>query len=1534
MRSRRADRILLGLLGAVSYLPLFLSRPGMVAADTKQYLYLDPGRLTAGAASMWDPNTGLGTVTHQNIGYLLPMGPYYSLIGWLGVPMWVGQRIWMGSLMLAAGTGVAYCARKLGLEGPGRAVAALAYTLSPYILDYLDRISAILMPWAALGWLIGLTVAAARTGRRRYPALFALVVAVVGGVNATSILLVLVAPAVWLAHAAWVSREITGRRAVRTVLTLAALSLLVSLWWAAGLWAEGRYGINILRVTETVPTVSRSSSASEVLRGLGYWYFYGWDKVQPWTLQAVPYTQSPWLLAVSFLLPGIAVLLGLVARWTYRSFCLALIGVGTAVAVGAFPFTDPSLFGAVIKGASAGSTLALAMRSVDRIVPLVVLGLALLMGSGLTGLRLRRPGWGLAAAGLCSGLVAANLPALWTGGLIAANLSRPSRLPTYWTAAASYLNSLGSSTRVLGLPGEDFGAYSWGVTQDPVPPGLLDRSYVSRQVVPAGSPASANLLQALDEPIQEGTFDPAALAPVARLMSVGQILLQSDLQYERYHLPLPQVLYRELVPPPAGISGPRAFGAPDPAPVIRYPLDSEARLGIPTGTPQPPALAVFNVSDPRPLVRAEDAGAPLVIAGDGAGVVEAAGAGLLAGNPTILYAATRQSVPAGATLVVTDTNPLANYRWGSLRDNVGQVQQPGAPGLSPSPSDYTLPVFPGQTPADQTVLQVSGLKSVQASTYGDSLTFTPENAPLNAFDGDPHTAWTFGAHASVTGVRIQAGLLHPVTADHVVLTQAVFRGQVKRHITSVTLLFDGGKPVTVPLTAASLTPAGQTVSFPARTFSRFELVVDGATGGADKRFDGLPPVGFSSITIPGVPAAHGSLRLPTDLLAATGAASQQHPLDILMQRSRAPEQPRHDPEPAMSRTFSLPTARTFSVAGTAEINAGDSDYLINQLVGLTPQGPVPAAAPAPSPGPATIVAANSSTRLDGDRNARANQAVDGNPATAWVAETGPQAGEWLRVWTDKPISFDHLDLRVVNDGRHSLPSRITISTGSGTRTVDVPVPPVGTGRPQGSTSLVPVSFPALSGRSVQVTVDAVHQVRVPDYFSTFAGLTDELPVGIAELGLPGVVQPAAPPGVPAVCSPGLLQIDGRPIDVEVTGSTSAALAGSQIALRPCGNSANGVALGPGTHTVQTSPRLPLGWSIDQLRLESQAGGAPTTPTAVTTAAVDRPAPATVRVDGQNRTGMTVTVDRDGRPMWLVLGQSFNAGWSATTAGGRSLGAAHLVDGFANGWYLPAGPPGPLVVHLRWTPQTLVWAALGVSGAAVVGCLLAVAVPETVALRRRRRPGPDGGARPGARLPVAADLGPQPASLAALLALPSGPGAGARPVASRLVVAAAAWGLLTAFFTRPSIGAVAAAAALAAGWWRPGRAVCRIAAVVALLALAGYAVEQQVAYRYWPTIDWPADLSSANDLAWLGLALLGSDLVGAAARLRAGGRSTLATAWRRHGDGGRPGRRFGGGRGPRASRGGGGGRLGASIRRRLRAREAGAGHAAPDTPPPG
>src|SRR5688572_10098029 len=104
--TRKASRLEILALALVSYVPFLLSSPGDVPADTKQYLYLDPARLLERAPFMWDPHIGAGTVPHQNIGYLFPMGPFYWVFQQLGVPDWVAQRLWLRTLTLAAGLGV------------------------------------------------------------------------------------------------------------------------------------------------------------------------------------------------------------------------------------------------------------------------------------------------------------------------------------------------------------------------------------------------------------------------------------------------------------------------------------------------------------------------------------------------------------------------------------------------------------------------------------------------------------------------------------------------------------------------------------------------------------------------------------------------------------------------------------------------------------------------------------------------------------------------------------------------------------------------------------------------------------------------------------------------------------------------------------------------------------------------------------------------------------------------------------------------------------------------------------------------------------------------------------------------------------------------------------------------------------------------------------------------------------------------------------------------------------------------------------
>ena len=92
----------------------------------------------------------------------------------------------------------------------------------------------------------------------------------------------------------------------------------------------------------------------------------------------------------------------------------------------------------------------------------------------------------------------------------------------------------------------------------------------------------------------------------------------------------------------------------------------------------------------------------------------------------------------------------------------------------------------------------------------------------------------------------------------------------------------------------------------------------------------------------------------------------------------------------------------------------------------------------------------------------------------------------------------------------------------------------------------------------------------------------------------------------------------------------------------------------------------------------------------------------------------ITAHTDGKPFWLVLGQSHNRGWRART-GSHDLGAPTLVDGYANAWLIHPARAGTLHIGLEWTPQRYVWIAIAVSIAGIALCLVILLLT-----RRRRR----------------------------------------------------------------------------------------------------------------------------------------------------------------------------------------------------------------------
>ncbi len=1457
-----------GLVALLAFIPMLASQPGTVTDDTKTYLYLDPGRYIRQAISLWDPKVGLGTVTHENIGYLLPMGPFYWAMAELHVPLWVAQRLWMGVLLFAAGAGVLYLCRTIGVSGPGRYVTALGFMFTPYVLQYSGRISVILMPWAGLPWMVAFVALALRRGGWRYPALFALVVALVSGINASSILYVGIAPALWLPYAVVVARDSTWRKAWGVTWRIGLLSALVSLWWAVGLQVEAAYGINVLKYTETVPSTSAASLASEIIRGLGYWYFYGADRAGAWTQTSIAYTQNLWLIGASFVVPALCFAAAVFTRWRHRAYFVLITVVGMVLAVGPNPYSDPSTVGSVIKAFMVETTAGLALRSTDRASPLVILSLAMFLGAGVSAVAARVRRTGLIVGGFAAAAVIAAATPLWSGGILADGFSQPAVPPLYVRQAAAALNTTNPATRVYALPGNNFAAYRWGDTIDTVYPGLMTRPFVTHEQQIMGSLATADLLQALDSPLQQGTMDWNTLAPMSSLMSAGNVLVQYDQAYERYDTPNPQQLAVDLATTPSGLTDPVAYGTPRPnVPLI--PHIDEATLSRPPSQRWTAPLVTYHVTNPRPVVRTESTRTPLVLAGDASGIVNASSVGLLAGNPTILYAGTldtdpslrRATLGSSADLVVTDTNRKQGYRWNSLNENTGYTETSGQPPDTADPTDSPIKLFPGAPANAQTTTTLHGVSSVTASSYGSSISYLPEDRPAAALDGNTQTAWLDGSFGDPRGQWWQVVLQEPLAIDHLTLVQPQ-TGDPDRWITKATLTFDGRHPVTVPLGPASRTAAGQEVAFPARTATTLRITVSGV-GNAQ---DGTPvnsrsSIGFAEVGIPGV-TVNESVTMPEDLLRAAGTASGNDRLSVIMTRLRSSgTPPRADTETALARTFWLPTARTFSLVGQARISPLIPDDEIDRLVGR--------------PGADhTGIVAYSLGRLPGDLKAGAIATVDGDPSTVWEPGFGAthQAGQWLQYRLPRPITFDRLDLKVVADGLHSVPTSITVAADSGSATVRLPA--IADSTVAGSLVDVPVSFPSLTGQSIRITFDTVRLQTTPNYYSQSA---IALPLGIAEVGIPGLQAASVPASIPASCRSDLVTVDGKPIWVSVSGSTAAALGRQALDVSLCGPDAGGLALGPGSHTLRSTMGQVSGFDVDQLAFDSAPGGAPmpAAPSSggagsTTTASALAPPPVStspvVRVTGQSPTSIHLTVAGvhagPGQvPFDLVLGQSVNAGWTATVAGVGSLGRPILIDGFANGWRVDpatlaaAVHDGTLSVNLVWQPQQRVDWALILSLLAIIACVV-LAIGPVRSRRRTGRPGrgdsaqdeedplevelpaPDRLDGPSLVMPFRAEAPRSPVWVAVVAGLVTGAVGGAISTAGIGLAAGVATGIVLVV---PRL-----------------RTVLGVGAVAGIVSAGTYMVLHQHADRIPAGGEWTIFFATASTLAWAGVVFLGAD----------------------------------------------------------------------------
>jgi len=1244
-----------GFLALVAYLPALLAKPGRMPTDTKLYLYLDPGRLITDAPFTWDTRQFGGWVPHQTIAYLWPQGPWYWMWQHLGVTDWIAHRLWIGTLLLLGAWGVMWTARLLGLSRGGALVAAVVYQLSPYVLPYLSRTSAMLLPWAALGWIVGLTIRSVTSGNKwRHPALLALVLLSCSAVNATAVMMIAPAPVLWLLHAV-LQRTVSWRTALAAATRITVLAVGVSLWWVFMLRTQGQWGADVLAYSESLQATSLTSTSNEAIRGMGYWLFYVRDPYAFTTTASVHYIQSGVAIAVSFGLAALC-MVGLAAvRWSQRRYAALLVFVGVVLAVGVHPIDNASPLMSALAGNSR-SSLALAIRSSTRALPMSNLGLALGAGALVSALASTRLRWRALAPGVVIALAVANFPVLWNGGLVDPALERDEYPPAAWEQAAAALSATSPEYRVMQLPGSEFGAFRWGYTVDPPLPGMTTKPLVTRDLLPLGSPGVMDLLYALDDKIQTRTLDRASLAPVARMLGVDQIWIATDLAFDRFRTPRPIEAVNDILGAP-DIGFATSFGVPVPNDPTVPMLDEHGLVDDRDSTGSVPDVELAPVNDPIPIVRASTR--TVLVAGSGDGVIAAASAGLLHGDEAVIYSADHLELNSKpAMVVITDSNRDRAHHWRSSQDVTGYTESggPEPDALVADEGDQRLAVFGSSSPSDQTVavFDEPGF-SIRASGYGEPFAYRPESRPAMAVDGDPTTAWVVADRGEPIGQSIEVSRTH----GRLTLQQAQLP-TANRRISRVRISYPGSSAASfeVDLDASSMGSPGQEISvqtgLPVRiTIAALSPIPDGTDAGPSG-------VGFAEL---GVGPHLEWIRTPAvDTPTDT-------PLAVVLTRERADPMNRwrSDPEPVMRRQFSLTSPHRFSGSVRLRLDARADDAVLNELEGAT--GPV------------------ASRRLTGDPTSRGVFATDGNPSSAWATPFGRAIGSELKLSTSSS-ALRQLDIQQPLDDYHSLIIGVNIT--QGTTTFDAEV-----GHPDADgRSTVTLPQPLAAGPFTLTITRLAARTTIDRRY----GEPTVLPAAIAELSGDGIPtsQFGAADRTPFCAN--LISVDGEPVGVSLDAETFATLRLGEPVERPLCNPTS-LELEAGTHRVTTVQ--PAGFHVDAITLLSGR----------TAPATDAPNVEVTRT----RLARTATVSDCPDGCWLILGEGYNRAWSASIDG-HDLGAPVQIAGGFNGWWLP-GSTEAVTVHMAWNAQTPVTIALLLSALAVLVCLwLAWRWPS--ALRRR------------------------------------------------------------------------------------------------------------------------------------------------------------------------------------------------------------------------
>ncbi|MET8092539.1 alpha-(1-_3)-arabinofuranosyltransferase [Micromonospora sp. NPDC005220] len=1260
-RSRHTARRFRHLVICIALTALaFQQAPGQVVPDTKVDLNVNPAGWLLRSLHLWDPTGTFGQLQNQAYGYLWPMGPFFLLGSELGLAPWVVQRLWWALLFCVAYLGAVRLAGRLGIGTPaGRMIAGVAFALSPRILTQLGWSSVEAWPSAVAPWvLIPLVGLAAGTNLRRAVAGSALAVACAGGVNATAVFAVVPLALLWLATLQPVRHRVTAIAAWCGAVALATA------WWLVPLLVLGRYSPPFLDYIETARNTTSVTDAATTLRGASYWVAYLASPFGPTIPSGSRLANEAVLVAATLAVAALGVL-GLSRRgMPHRRFLITGVVLGVAL-VGLGHVSDlPNILAGPQQEFLDG--VGAPLRNVHKFDVLLrlplCLGMAHLIGLAVRAARTapaqHRPrtvarAWLTAGAAIVA-VTAVATPAL-AGGL--ATPGSVKEVPGYWHEAADWLDANTGRGRVLVVPGARFPSYDWGSTTDEITQPLLTSRWAVRNAIPFTPPTTIRLLDVIESTLATGSGS-TGLADLLARSGISHVLFRADLDHGRSDTARPAVVRQALERSP-GLTrvtsfGPLRGGPSSPDEFRDHGLDVPVR-----------ALEVYRVDRPVEPVVAYDRADVTTVVGGPESLLDLAAAGQLGAAPTVLAGDATADVTG--PVAMTDGLRRRDVSFGGLRDNTSQTMTADDTFEVSAPAHDYLPEWGAER---STVARFEGINAIRTSTARSQVDSPggarPEHQPYAAMDGNPATSWQSAPYSPSDRQWIEVGLANPTT------------------VTRVEVWFDlkaDALPTTVTVSAGYESSTVEQFSdhmvfeLPGVHATReVRVSVDGAY---DLRPFGNGSVGIAEIKIPGIqtsrtlvlPAAPVTDRPATVVVSAAPTTPACFSVDGHPRCSTDAIRGSEDAS-TIDRTLTLPAAGRYDAKLWARPTAGPGlDNALDKLV--TNAQPLRLAAQISA----------SSTAVP-DPTGRAGAALDGNPATSWSPAIDDEAPilrlKWLKPQTITGLRFSVDDqtaatrlgsVRVVGDDGF----RSSLLGDDGLLRLDPPM------------------------RTDEITIQFLDKPSATSTDPYKLRLPEQLPIAVGEVTvLPGAptVAPNLDAPVSLACGSGpTLRIGAARVTTSLRGTLRDLLEMREMPVTLCGrDTPRQLDLGSGEHRIVATP--------SQLASPTRVALVPRTPTPASATA------SAIEIESWAATERRVRVSSHPVDRVLAVRENTNTGWQATL-GGRTLKPL-VVDGWQQGWVLPAGASGEVL--LRFAPDTPYRAGLLLGGILLAVVVLLAVLP--------------------------------------------------------------------------------------------------------------------------------------------------------------------------------------------------------------------------------